>query len=126
VSATAPGLGAGDPFDRKTARERARDRASGLASVSPDSDLQDHDGDNQRSTEESPGSGDATGGANQSPPVPPPRRRNLARVQLNTRVSANLHSRLQDHLAATDAAVQDVVEMALNEYLDRRGHAAGR
>ena len=53
--------------------------------------------------------------------MPPPRRRKQLRVQLNTRVEQELHERLQRFVAEHDAAVQDVVEGALGEYLERRG-----
>lgn len=53
-------------------------------------------------------------------PMPPPRRRREPRVQLNTRVRQDLHDRLQAFIDQHDAAVQDVVETALVEYLDRR------
>lgn len=52
--------------------------------------------------------------------MPPPRRRKQARVQLNTRIRQELHEQLQVFVDAHDAAVQDVVEAALGEYLDRR------
>lgn len=54
-------------------------------------------------------------------PLPPPRRRRQVRVQLNTRLNYDLHERLQRFVTDHDAAVQDVVETALAEYLDRRG-----
>ena len=53
--------------------------------------------------------------------MPPPRRRRQARVQLNTRIAADLHDQLQTFIHNHDAAVQDVVETALAEYLYRRG-----
>ncbi len=53
-------------------------------------------------------------------PMPAPRRRRLVRVQLNTRVRQDLHERLQTFVGEHDAAVQDVIEVALEEYLDRR------
>lgn len=54
------------------------------------------------------------------PTMPPPRRRKEIRVQLNTRVRHDLHERLQAFITEHEAAVQDVVEAALSEYLDRR------
>lgn len=54
-------------------------------------------------------------------PMPPPRRRRQTREQLNTRINVDLHARLQRFVTEHDAAVQDVVETALVEYLDLRG-----
>ena len=58
--------------------------------------------------------------ASGTPVMPPPRRRREVRVQLNTRVRQDLHDRLQRFVDQHDAAIQDVVESALEEYLDRR------
>lgn len=55
-------------------------------------------------------------------PMPAPRRRRQTREQLNTRIAADLHQRLHRFVDEHDAAVQDVVETALVEYLERRGH----
>lgn len=54
-------------------------------------------------------------------PMPAPRRRRTTREQLNTRINTDLHARLQRFVVEHDAAVQDVVETALTEYLERRG-----
>lgn len=64
---------------------------------------------------------DATGGSSEAPAtLPPPRRRRAVRLQLNTRVRQDLHERLMTFVGEHDAAVQDVIEGALEEYLNRR------
>ncbi len=52
--------------------------------------------------------------------MPPPRRRKEVRIQLNTRIRQELHEQLQTFVQRHDAAVQDVVEDALREYLNQR------
>lgn len=55
-----------------------------------------------------------------TPPMPPKRQRTL-RVQFTTRIRTDLDERLRRFLKKSDASVQDVTEMALGEFLDRRG-----
>lgn len=101
------GLGGKDPFSsRRQVREAARNRASGGG-----------EDDSEPPTATPAAAHTADTGA---PPMPPARRRNTARVQRNVRIPVALNDRLEQHLDATSAAAQDVVEMALEEYLSRR------
>lgn len=52
--------------------------------------------------------------------MPAPRRRSRPRVQLNTKVPQELDERLRRFVETHEAVVQDVVEAALGEYLQRR------
>ncbi len=52
----------------------------------------------------------------------PARRRQLSRVQLNTRVRVELEELLQQFVADHDTTVQSSVDLALVEFLAARGY----
>jgi hypothetical protein len=52
----------------------------------------------------------------------PARRRQLSRVQLNTRVRVELEELLQQFVADHDTTVQNSVDLALVEFLAARGY----
>lgn len=100
--------GLGEGFNVTEARRRDRERAATRSAIS-----------GPREVETAPESTSSTATA-PTAPLPPPRRRRQVRVQLNTRIAQDLHERVQAFVQQHDAAVQDVVETALTEYLDRR------
>ena len=55
----------------------------------------------------------------------PARRRQLSRVQLNTRVRVELEELLQQFVADHDTTVQSCVDLALAEFLTARGYPPG-
>jgi hypothetical protein len=56
----------------------------------------------------------------------PARRRQLSRVQLNTRVRVELEELLQQFVADHDTTVQSSVDLALVEFLAARGYPLSR
>lgn len=78
------------------------------------------DPEHQPSPKSSTPASSPTPAGERSASMPSPRRRKVVRVQLNTRIEHDLHERLTAFVAEHDAAVQDVVETALAEYLDAR------
>lgn len=74
----------------------------------------------ERAPEPTPEAPDVEAPTPARPPMPPKRQRTV-RVQFTTRIRTDLDERLRRFIKQSDASMQDVAEMALGEFLDRRG-----